>query len=230
MEEILDFLAKTDEGATEEQILQAFPHLKRSEIISSITRLHHSAQAEVVVMNGKPHYRALINKTGNYEEMVLSQLAQSGTNGMWLRDIKMRTNIPHNLILKILKNLEGTRKIKAVKSVKNNRKIYILYDLTPAEEITGGVWFSNGDVDLVFVNKLLDIIYRFCVRDEDENTLLAMEALPKMADVHDFIVKSAISGVELSPGDISVLVDCLVYDGRMEKYHVGENVHLRCLK
>lgn len=44
-------------------------------------------------------------------------------------------------VAKILKNLENRELIKAVKSVnEGKRKIYVLWDLEPAPEITGGLW------------------------------------------------------------------------------------------
>jgi len=42
---------------------------------------------------------------------------------------------------KILKNLEGRQLIKSTSSISSKtRKLYLLFDLEPAKEITGGPW------------------------------------------------------------------------------------------
>ena len=45
-------------------------------------------------------------------------------------------------INKCLKSLEQRKLIKAVKSVaSSNRKVYMLFELEPSREITGGAWY-----------------------------------------------------------------------------------------
>ena len=61
--------------------------------------------------------------------------------GIWSRDIKRRTNLAQTAVTKILKTLETRNLVKPVKSVNDGkRKIYVLYDLEPAADITGGLW------------------------------------------------------------------------------------------
>ena len=44
-------------------------------------------------------------------------------------------------VTRILKTLEGRGLVKNVKSVQHaNRKVYMLAELEPASEITGGAW------------------------------------------------------------------------------------------
>ena len=44
-------------------------------------------------------------------------------------------------VTRILKTLEGRGLVKNVKSVQHaNRKVYMLSELEPASEITGGAW------------------------------------------------------------------------------------------
>lgn len=219
-----------EDGASEEELCQKFGTLSKSELASSLNALLRSNQIEVVKTSEKMYYKAIRNRTMDYEGMILALLGQIGSNGMWLRDIKVKTNIPHNLILKILRNLEMTRKIKSIKSVKNNRKMYMLYDMQPDEEVTGGVWFSNNDVDLVFVNRLMDIIYQYCLKNEDAYSMPRMDSLVRISDLKQFITSSGISEVEMSMNDLNTLIDCLVYDGRMEKHTVDDKIILRSLK
>ncbi len=53
----------------------------------------------------------------------------------------MRTNLQQPIVTKILKTLEQRSLIKSVKSVQNpSRKVYMLFELEPARELTGGAW------------------------------------------------------------------------------------------
>ena len=59
---------------------------------------------------------------------------------MWTRDIKLSTNIPQHTLTKTLKILEQRNLIKSVRSVvSKSKKLYMLYDIVPAKEITGAL-------------------------------------------------------------------------------------------
>jgi RNA polymerase Rpc34 subunit len=60
--------------------------------------------------------------------------------GVWTRDIKLSTNIPQHTLTKTLKILEQRNLIKSVRSVvSKSKKLYMLYDIVPAKEITGNL-------------------------------------------------------------------------------------------
>lgn len=230
MNEILEYIKTLENGATEDLLSINFPNLRKQELVLILNNLLHQNQIEIYKTGHVIHYKAVVNKTVEYENMIISLIAASGANGLWLRDIKNKTNISHNLVLKILKTLEDTRRIKSIKSVKNNRKTYVLYDTKPNEDISGGVWFSNNDVDSIFVTKLMDVIYKFVNKHEEPFILNKIENLVKMKDLRDFIINSGISQVPLSSEDINTLIDCLCYDGLLEKIEFEGVTYLRALK
>ncbi|KAI5169930.1 DNA-directed RNA polymerase III subunit RPC6 [Pancytospora epiphaga] len=229
MSEVLEYLSEFENGVSEEEICGRFKKLSKTELAAILNGLLQSNQVEIAEENGKVRYRAVRDRTAEYESMILLLLGQIGSTGMWLRDIKTKTNIPHNLMLRIMRNLESSRKIKSVKSVRNNRKMYMLYDVKPAEEVSGGVWFSNNDVDIVFVNKLMDVIHRFCQRPESEYALAKVSSLAVVSEIVEFISDNGVSEVELERGDIMMLIDTLVHDGRMEVIVTERGTSLRAL-
>lgn len=99
--------------------------------------------------------------------------------GVWTKAIQRRTDLPQKVVAKCIKTLEQQSLIKPVKSVKviiliafqssvlilpcqyPTRKMYMLYNLTPSVEITGGVWYTDNEFDTPFVNILLDHIYGY---------------------------------------------------------------------
>jgi DNA-directed RNA polymerase III subunit RPC6 len=76
------------------------------------------------------------------EELLVYQvIKQAGNTGVWTRDLKVRTNLAQPQVTKMLKALEGKSLIKSVKNVNNpSRKLYMLFELEPSREITGGAW------------------------------------------------------------------------------------------
>jgi DNA-directed RNA polymerase III subunit RPC6 len=83
--------------------------------------------------------------------------------------LKVRTNLAQPQVTKMLKALEGKSLIKSVKNVNNpSRKLYMLFELEPSREITGGAWCVRMKADqqpaasadacmLEPVNMLLDL-------------------------------------------------------------------------
>lgn len=229
MNELVEFLTTFERGATEDELSEKFPKLQKAELATALNGLIEARLIDIVEEDGNLFYKATKDRTSDYESMVVALLAQAGSAGLWLRDIKSKTNIPHNLILKILRNLETNHKIKSIKSVKTNRKMYMLYDIQPDEEVTGGVWFSGSDVDLIFVEKLMEIICKFCKRREEPYALTTIDSLVKLAELKDFISRSKITEIELSMADLTTLIDILIYDGRLEKYVLDDGIALRVI-
>lgn len=59
--------------------------------------------------------------------------------------MKVKTNLAQPQITKILKALETRQLVKTVKNVNNpSRKIYMLHELQPDQELTGGAWWVPG--------------------------------------------------------------------------------------
>ncbi|KAI5151617.1 DNA-directed RNA polymerase III subunit RPC6 [Enteropsectra breve] len=230
MSKIYEYISENEDGVDEAMLSAKFNDLTKIDIAKELSVLLRGNQIEVLTIEGKMLYKSSLVKVDNYTTMIMMLIQHSGTTGVWLRDIKTKTNIPHNLVLKILKNLESARKIKSIKNIKNNRKMYILYDTKPDDNVSGGVWFSNNDVDLDFVNRLMDVIYKYCYKPEDASILTKLESLVKEDDLFEFILKNKLTEVELTMNDLGVLIDTLIYDGRMERYRVNGTSFLRSLK
>ncbi len=59
--------------------------------------------------------------------------------------------------------------IKPVKSVNAKaKKLYMLYNLTPAKELTGGPWYTELEFDHEFISELRTFLMH-CVESSSEN-------------------------------------------------------------
>lgn len=107
--------------------------------------------------------------------MIYLQLQQAGNGGKWSSALQKSTNIPLHGFNKAVKSLEIKKHIKRVKSVKvtsspngltrakqhKTKVILMLYELEPAEDLTGGPWYTeNKELDSAFVDDLLEVVVR----------------------------------------------------------------------
>jgi hypothetical protein len=63
------------------------------------------------------------------EALVYQIIAKGGNQGLWNRDIRSKSGLPAPSVNKVMKILEGKKKIKSVKSVLVNIQSYINYSL-----------------------------------------------------------------------------------------------------
>lgn len=137
-----------------------------------ISLLHASlASNETIDLNNFSRYRALTAE----QELVYAQIDESGQEGIWSRTIKTRTNLHDSIFASSIKFLIGKGYICEMKSVEHPaRKMYIKASLRPSERATGGPWFTDGELDDVFINTALMLLQRhihehswYAIKDQD---------------------------------------------------------------
>jgi DNA-directed RNA polymerase III subunit RPC6 len=144
------------------------------------------------------------------EDLLVYQIIQqSGNTGIWTKELKQKSNLPQTQIGKIFKSLEARKLIKAVKHVaQQNRKVYMLYELEPSREITGGAWYTEHEYDAEFIHVLREQCVKF---------ILARGTVT-LEDVCDFVKQTKLSHVELGQEEVLQIVNTLVYDGKVDAH------------
>ena len=143
--------------------------------------------------------------------MVLQVIEKAGDYGIWTRDIRMATNIQQQALNKIFKSLEQRSLIKPVKSVAaKTKKLYMLYELTPRKELTGGVWYSGLDFDHEFISELRTFVIHCIHRINGGQGVTLNEIKQKMTQAN-------VSRVELGQEEIQQLISTLIYDYKIEE-------------
>lgn len=93
---------------------------------------------------------------------VFRHVEHAGIQGIWKLTLKKRTGIHENKIDKLLKGLCSSKHIKQLKGARSGaKKTYILYDLQPAKEVTGGAWYSDGDLDVEFIDLVANLAIHY---------------------------------------------------------------------
>jgi len=144
---------------------------------------------------------------GDQQILVYQVCEKAGSRGVWTRDIKTATNIPQHTLTKTLKLLEQRNLIKSVRSVvSKSKKLYMLYDIVPAKEITGGPWYTDQEFDQAFVDDLTATILHDCKGNQqlDRKGIL------------DKLSGRAIEQSTLSLDELDTLLQTLVYDKQLE--------------
>ena len=135
------------------------------------------------------------------EQLIYSYIEASGREGIWTKTLKAKTNMHQHVVMRCLKQLEGQRYIKLIKSVKHpTRKIYMLYNLQPSIDVTGGPWFTDSELDTEFIDSLLTVVWRF----------IALKTFP------EFLTEHKITNIDLAINDIRSLCEVLIFEDKVE--------------
>lgn len=149
--------------------------------------------------------------------MVYQVIERAGNMGIWTKDIRLQTNIQQQALNKIFKALEQRRLIKPVKSVTAKaKKLYMLYNLQPAKELTGGVWYSDLEFDHEFISELRTFVMH-CVKRLNQAKGVAL------TEIQAKMTQAKVSRIELSLEEVQQLVQTLVYDNMVEEGGENEN-------
>ncbi|KAF4528968.1 hypothetical protein B566_EDAN011273 [Ephemera danica] len=91
------------------------------------------------------------------ERAVYEVIGDSGNQGIWIRDIRNKTNLMMKPLNKVLKSLETKKKIKAVKSVlAGKKKVYMLFETEPDTKVTGDLFYSDQqEFDVEFTEMMM---------------------------------------------------------------------------
>ena len=155
-------------------------------------------------------------------KLVLQCIEKAGNNGIWTKEIRMQTNIQQQALNKIFKALEQRCLIKPVKSVTAKaKKLYMLYELTPSKEITGGVWYSGLEFDHEFISELRTFVMH-CVRRLNSGKGVTISEIKKKME------QAKVSRVELNLDEVKQLVQTLVFDNYIEEATLNDNDDQTC--
>lgn len=168
------------------------------------------------------------------EKMVYQVIKNAHNKGAWTKDIKVRTGLHQNVLTKLLKNLETKKIIKAVKAKNSTRKVFMLMEVEPSLEITGGPWFTENELDSQFIEGIAKACYKFIAsRSFPSNTSLAVpDALfpatytgyATISQIHSFVTASGITNIQMSLEDIENVLKTLIYDGKIEKVAISHEL------
>lgn len=137
--------------------------------------------------------------------------------GIWKQDIRYATNLPQQALDKNIKLLEQRLLIKNVRSVgSKTKKLYMLYELSPAKEITGGPWYTDQEFDHEFVEALRSFILQ----------TVCGQGVADLQTIGQRVKRSGISTVDLADEELEMVLATLIYDGKLEQMESADGTLL----
>mmetsp|Transcript_95230 Transcript_95230/g.168604 ORF Transcript_95230/g.168604 Transcript_95230/m.168604 type:complete len:325 (-) Transcript_95230:21-995(-) len=137
--------------------------------------------------------------------MLIYQLIEkAGDKGAWSKNLKDQSNLQQHTVGRITKELMHRKLIKEVKSVAHRgRKVFMLIDLEPAREVSGGNWYHDGEFATGWVEEL---------RERCQALLEQRPGQPvSLQDLHQFVLEQPGPSVP-SEDDIQSIMRTLELD------------------
>eukprot|EP00873_Tetraselmis_striata_P028789 jgi/Tetstr1/449053/TSEL_036268.t1 len=211
---VLELCREHPEGLPEnvlEKELAGFSISQKAAAINSLLQQHRLQMlqgADTLLYKEVVSSEAVRFKGLGSEDMLVYQVIhQAGNIGIWTKDLKHKSNLQQPQVAKILKTLESRKLVKSVKSVTSgNKKLYMLFELEPSREVTGGAWYTEQEFDSEFIEALREACFRYIDRQGDAT----------LTDISAFIATKGFSKVDLRDEDVLSIVNTLVYDGRVD--------------
>ncbi|XP_069695832.1 DNA-directed RNA polymerase III subunit RPC6 [Periplaneta americana] len=238
---IIALARSSTKGISDKDIQTEIPDLRPDQRASIINKLLAQGYFDLFNQGGTLLYKLKdpsrvqkVKGADNEEKIVYSIIEEAGNKGIWIRDIRYKSNLMPTQLNKILKILENKKLIKAVKSVSaSKKKVYMLYNLEPDRSVTGGAWYCDQDFEAEFVDVLNQQCYRY-LQQLQENTkdckggpIAARNiSYASSKDVWKYISELGISRVQLSVEDMETILDTLLYDGKVERSISTDGTHL----
>ena len=157
------------------------------------------------------------------DHRVYQLIKLAGNSGIWTKDLRIAAQLQQAQANKSLKVLASRKLIKDVKSVENKtRKLYMQYDLEPSAKVNGGIFHTNGDLDVPFVQEMTKACFAFLCRKSfgsDKSTEpIDPNGFATATEITAFINGSGICTVPLQAPDTEQILKTLVYDGKIEEF------------
>ena len=150
-------------------------------------------------------------------DLILYQMIAHTTNrGIWIRDLRRRSNLTSQEVTRALKTLMARRLVKAERSVEGkNKKVYMLYELEPAKEVKGNSWYGGGEFDGEFIAALRETTVAY-VRGASGGS--GGEGGGEgggrgVSEVWEYLRGTGVFEVECTVEEVEMILNTLVFDG-----------------
>jgi len=211
--ELLKLIHRHPDGATQDD-LQRAGWQDKNMVLHAINRLLAEDRIEMLTnpATGQLVYRAVDpNKVAKFRgldasaKLVYQLIEEAGNTGLWSRPLKDKSNLQPTAITKITKDLIRRQLIKEVASHEHrSRKIFMLFDLQPSAEISGGNWYKDGEFAIGWVEKLREN----CMQYFDEHA----GAAATLDELYDHIISQPCGHSVPTKEDIEQILRTLELD------------------
>ncbi|KAL6972847.1 hypothetical protein U1Q18_027021 [Sarracenia purpurea var. burkii] len=140
------------------------------------------------------------------ETVLLNLIKSKGDIGIWKGDMKRETNLPDPVVNKALKTLQGKKLIREVVNIQSKgRKHFMAAEFEPSKELTGGAWYTEGNLDKEFI----------AVLKESCSKIVRKLKVATAEGVSDFFANNKITTIECTTQQIGEILRSMVLDNEI---------------
>ncbi|KAH7337740.1 RNA polymerase Rpc34 subunit-domain-containing protein [Rhizoctonia solani] len=235
--EVYEACSQAEDGMLRQKELEKTITIKGADMATAVNALLKKSLLKIMKdSRGVLSYKAVAKTDAKIvglmdadESIVYKKIQEAKNEGIWTKHLKS-TELHQSIITRALKSLEKKGLVKSIKSVKHpTRKIYILANLQPSVEVSGGPWYNNSEFETEFVQTLCDACLNFIQKRSypilKSKSKLSPRALfptsqssgyPTAADVLNFLKQTNITDTPLEISHVESLLQVLIYDGLVE--------------
>lgn len=131
-------------------------------------------------------------------------ITDASTQGIWSKDLASKSKIPAGTLARLTKTLEHRKLIKQITPAQyRSRKVWMLYELEPATELSGGSWYKDGQIDSELIERLRSSTLEYIsncaqgVSADDVQLFLVSQQLARSIENVEAIIKTLVLDREL---------------------------------
>lgn len=136
---------------------------------------------------------------------VFKLVSDASTQGIWAKDLASKSKIPAGTLARLTKTLEHRKLIKQITPAQyRSRKVWMLYDLEPNTELSGGSWYKDGQIDSELIEGLRAATLEYIsncdepVSAEDVQAFLVSQQRSRSVENIESIIRTLVLDRELS--------------------------------
>ena len=148
-------------------------------------------------------------------------IADASSQGIWAKDLSSKSKIPAGTLARLTKTLEHRKLIKQITPAQyRSRKVWMLYELEPATELSGGSWYKDGQIDSELIQRLRSAALEYIsncaspVSASDVQVFLATQQLSRSIENVEGIIRTLVLDRELVSRPAQTLKGETVYTVR----------------
>eukprot|EP00931_Biecheleriopsis_adriatica_P120412 TRINITY_DN95537_c0_g1_i1.p1 TRINITY_DN95537_c0_g1~~TRINITY_DN95537_c0_g1_i1.p1 ORF type:complete len:323 (-),score=71.22 TRINITY_DN95537_c0_g1_i1:8-955(-) len=201
LEQVYRFCQERPGGVTQAE-LNAAGWTDNAQVMKIVNALMREQRLQPYRMSGdKVFFKAVDPATAakfqgldDTAKNVYQHIEKAADKGAWSKSLKEDTNMHQSAITKAIKDLINRQLIKEVKSVQNrNRKVYMLFDMEPSREVSGGTWYLDGEFNHKWVDKLRSHCQDFLQQVSGRGVALD--------EIHRYVTQQPIGGPQVPTED-----------------------------
>lgn len=131
-------------------------------------------------------------------------ISEASIQGIWAKDLATKSKIPAGTLARLTKTLEHRKLIKQITPAQyKSRKVWMLYELEPASELSGGSWYKDGQIDSELIQKLRAAAIEYisncsgAVSAEEVQVFLASQHLSRSIENIESILRTLVLDREI---------------------------------